>query len=113
MPNKTNKLLRMTQKLMEDIRVMRTEHESRIARLEKSTEELKENLRGLVEFSKEAMNSSVEGIKRVNEMIAIQRAQPSSARMLICRSLQDLQPRGEARTGRGADPEKYRAHESS
>lgn len=76
----TDKFLRMTQKLTEDIKVMKTEHESRITRLDKSMEELKGNLRGLVEISKKAMNSSVKGLKRVNEKIAFQRDQPSSAK---------------------------------
>lgn len=74
MPDKTEKLHGMTQKLTEDVKFMKTKYESRISHLEKSMEELKGNLRNLVEIRKEAMSSSVEGLKKVNKMIVIQKA---------------------------------------
>ncbi|XP_059078169.1 uncharacterized protein LOC131876720 [Cryptomeria japonica] len=78
MLDKTDKLLRLTKKLTEDVKVIKTEHESRIAHLEKNVEELKGNLRGLVEIRKEAMNSSEDGLKKVNEKYVVMEAQPIS-----------------------------------
>lgn len=42
-------------------------------------EELKGNLRGLVEIRKESMNSSAKGLRKVNEKIVVQKAQPISS----------------------------------
>lgn len=55
---------------------MKNEHDSRIAHLEKNIEELKGNLKGLVEINKEVMYNSLEGLKRLNEKIAVQKSYP-------------------------------------
>lgn len=59
MPHTIDKLLNMTQKLTEDVKIMKIEHEARIANLEKSMDEIKGNLKALVEIRKEAMNNNV------------------------------------------------------
>lgn len=64
----------MTQKLTEDVKIMKMDNESRIGQLEISLEEIKGNLRNLVDISREAMNNSVEGLKMFNVIIADQRA---------------------------------------
>lgn len=58
---------------MEDINVMKSEHEARIDRLENDIQDSKGKLNCLVEINKEAMYNSVEGVKRVNDKISTQK----------------------------------------
>lgn len=53
---------------------MKMDYETRFGQLEISLEEIKRNLRNMVDISREAMNNSTEGIKQVNVIIANQRS---------------------------------------
>lgn len=63
-PHKIDKLLKLSQKIVKDIKVMKIKHEVKIDRLENEIHELKNKLKGLVEVIKEAMYNSAEGLKR-------------------------------------------------
>lgn len=71
--DKTEELLKLSQKIMKDIKIMKNGHEAKIDRLEKEIQKLKSKLKGLVEVSKEAMHSSAKGLKRVNGQISMQK----------------------------------------
>lgn len=70
-PNNTDKILKLSQNIVEDIKVMKKEHEARIDELENEIQDLKGKLKGLVEVSKEAMYKTIAGVKRVNEEITL------------------------------------------
>lgn len=69
-PNKMEKLMIMTQKLSHDVEVMKCNHEQRIEKVEQSMEEIKNNLKNLFDISKKAMRNSIEGLEKINAMVA-------------------------------------------
>lgn len=76
MPEKIDKILKITQKLTKDVQVVKIEHESKKVHLEKGMEKIKDNLRKLAKIRKEVMSNSTKGLRKVNDMMAIQRAHP-------------------------------------
>lgn len=69
-PSNSEKLMIMTQKLSQDVEVMKCNHEQIIEKVEQSMAGIKKNLKNLVDISKEAMNNSMEGFKKINVMVA-------------------------------------------
>lgn len=76
-PSKLEKHMIMTQKLSHNVEVMKFNHEKRIDKVEQSMVEIKKNLNKLVDISKEAMNNSIEGLEKINAMVADYRSHRS------------------------------------
>lgn len=69
-PSKTEKIMSMIQKIYQDIETMKVIHECIIEKLEEYVSDIKENLNNLVEISREAMNNSVNGLEKINSIMA-------------------------------------------
>lgn len=75
-PNKMEKIMIMTQNLSHDGVFMKCNHEKIIKKVQQSMEEIKNNLKNLVDISKEAMRNHMEGFEKINAMVTEYKSNP-------------------------------------